>query len=180
MKAVRTLVLIIAFLATCAPIAHLLELPSKLTLDGPLWLSVQQNLYRGWNFLSGPVEVVALVGCLALFFFSRRESEHRTAYLIAAACYLSMILYFFLFNDWVNATLAHWTAATLPADWTKYRLKWETGHALAALFSVIAFVTLLQARIREAAEARVARAEAEAAEADRAGPETHRLTVPAE
>ena len=157
MKAVRTLVLVIAFLATCAPIAHLLELPSKLSLDGPLWLSVQQHLYRGWNFLSGPIELVALICCLGLFFLSGRDREHRNAYLIAAACYLSMILYFYLFNDWVNHALRHWTAATLPANWTAYRLKWETGHALAALFSVIAFVTLLQARIREAAAARAER-----------------------
>jgi hypothetical protein len=161
MKAIRTLVLVIAFLATTAPIAHLLELPSKLALDGPLWLSVQQHLYRGWNFLSGPIELVALAGCLALFFLSRRDSEHRNAYLIAAACYLSMILYFILFNDWVNQALIKWTAATLPANWAEYRLKWETGYALAALFSVIAFATLLQARFRDAATARDARAEAE-------------------
>ena len=160
MKFFRTLVLIIAFLATTAPIAHLLELPSKLSLDGPLWLSIQQHLYRGWNVLYGPIEIVALICCIALFFLSRRNEEHRNAYLIAAVCYLSMILYFFLFNDWVNDTLARWTAATLPRNWTDYRLKWETGHALAALFSVIAFVTLLQARIRESA-AREAEARAE-------------------
>jgi hypothetical protein len=96
---------------------------------------------------------------------SRRDPEHRQAYLIAAVCYLSMILYFFLFNDWVNQALVKWTAATLPADWSQYRLKWETGYALAALFSVIAFATLLHARIREAAAVRA---------------DTDRLTVPAE
>ena len=154
MKAIRTVVLIIAFLATTAPIAHLLELPSKLTLDGPLWLSVQQHLYRGWGMLYGPIEVLALVCCVALFILTRRDPEHRTAYLVAATCYISMILYFFLFNDWVNQTLSNWTAATLPANWSEYRLKWETGHALAALFSLIAFVTLLQARLREGGQRR--------------------------
>jgi hypothetical protein len=168
MKAVRTIVLIIAFLATTAPIGHLLELPFKLSLDGPLWLSVQQHLYPGWGTFYGPIEILALVSCMALFFLSRRDEEHRNAYLIAAACYLSMILYFFLFNDWVNHALIKWTAATLPRNWTEYRLKWETGYALAALFSVIAFVTLLHARIREAAAARDSRAEAD------------RLTMPAE
>ncbi len=33
--------------AVLAPMAHLLELPNKLALDGPLWLAVQQHLYRG-------------------------------------------------------------------------------------------------------------------------------------
>jgi hypothetical protein len=159
-KAIRTIVLAIAFLATMAPIAHLLELPSKLSLDGPLWLSVQQHLYRGWNFLSGPIDIVAFAACVALFLLARRDHEHRNAYLIAAACYLSMILYYYLFNNWVNHALRHWTVATLPANWTDYRLKWETGHALAALFAVIAFVVLLQARIREAS-AREAAADGE-------------------
>jgi len=169
MKAVRTIVLIIAFLATTGPIAHLLELPSKLSLDGPLWLSVQQHLYQGWGALYGaPIEGLALVCCLAMIVVSRRDEERRNTYLIAAACYLSMILYFFLFNDWVNQALIKWTAATLPANWAEYRLKWETGYALAALFSVIAFATLLQARFRDAAAVRDGRADAE------------RLTVPAE
>jgi len=154
MKAIRTVALIIAFLATTAPIAHLLELPSKLALDGPLWLSVQQHLYRGWTSFYSPVAFIALAFSLALFLGTRRDPEHRKAYLVAAFCYLSMILYFFLFNDWVNQTLSNWTAATLPANWTEYRLKWETGYALAALFSIIAFVTLLHARIQEAAAAR--------------------------
>ena len=49
MLALRTATLIIAFIATTAPIAHVLEMISKLTLDGPLWLGVQQHLYRGWG-----------------------------------------------------------------------------------------------------------------------------------
>ncbi len=157
MKAIRTLVLILAFLATTAPIARLLELPAKFSLDGPLWLSMQQHLYLGWNTFYGPVEVLALVGCVVLFVVTRRDEENHNAYLIAAACYLSMILYFFLFNDWVNHTLQAWTAATLPKNWADYRLKLETEHVLAALFSVIAFVTLLRARIQEAAAARAER-----------------------
>jgi len=49
MLALRTATLIIAFIATTAPIAHVLEMISKLTLDRPLWLGVQQHLYRGWG-----------------------------------------------------------------------------------------------------------------------------------
>lgn len=36
--------------------AHVLELPNKLSLDGPLWLAVQQHLYRGWGPYIGPVD----------------------------------------------------------------------------------------------------------------------------
>jgi len=147
-KALRTIVLVIAFLVTTVPIAHLLELPTKLTLEGPLWLSIQQHLYRGWNAVFAPIEVLAMFGSLALFLLSKGD-RHRSAYLIATICYGTMILYFFLFNDFVNRTLSKWTAATLPHDWTAYRLKWETGHALTALFSLVALAVLLQARLRE-------------------------------
>ena len=40
---------------------------------------------------------------------------------------------------------------TLPADWSDYRLRWEAGHALAAFFSIVAFVALIRSRIRAGA-----------------------------
>jgi hypothetical protein len=44
----------LAILAALPPLAHVLELPNKLALDGELWLAVQQHLYRGWGpFLGG-------------------------------------------------------------------------------------------------------------------------------
>jgi hypothetical protein len=67
MLALRTATLIIDFIATTAPIAHVLEMISKLTLDRPLWLGVQQHLYRGWGEIFGPVEIVAFLSTLALF-----------------------------------------------------------------------------------------------------------------
>ena len=66
MLALRSAHLIIAFIATTAPIAHALEMISKLTLDGPLWLGVQRHLYRGWGEVFGPVEIIAFLSTLAL------------------------------------------------------------------------------------------------------------------
>jgi hypothetical protein len=42
----RWLALLIGFPACLAPIAHLLQLPNKLHLDGSLRLAVQQHLYN--------------------------------------------------------------------------------------------------------------------------------------
>jgi hypothetical protein len=150
MLALRTANLIIAFIATTAPIAHALEMISKLTLDGPLWLGIQQHLYRGWGELFGAVEIVAFLSTLALLFFRWRNRSSRHADLIAMVCYAAMLADFFVFNQPVNEALLGWTPATLPADWSNYRLRWEIGHALTALFSVIAFATLIRQRIREA------------------------------
>ena len=151
MAVLRTVNLFLAFIATTAPLAHVLELPSKLTLDGPLWLAIQQHLYRGWGTVFGPVEIAVLVLSGVLLISTWRTSV-RSRYAVAFVCYAGMIAVFFLFNAPVNEALSGWTATTWPADWDAYRLRWEVGHALAATLSVIAFVTLLRQRVRNPGE----------------------------
>jgi hypothetical protein len=56
-----------------------------------------------------------------------------------------MIAVFFVFNAPVNAAVDTWTPATLPADWPAYRLRWEIGHVLAALFSFVGLMALVRA-----------------------------------
>jgi len=50
-----------------------------------------------------------------------------------------MLAAFFVVVAPVNEALAGWTPATLPPDWSSYRLRWELGHAGRA---VLAFITL--------------------------------------
>ena len=149
MFGLRTANLIIAFIATTAPIAHALEMISKLTLDGPLWLGIQQHLYRGWGEIFGPVEIVAFLSTLALLVVTRRHRSSRRAYLVALVCYAAMLADFFVLNRPVNEAVRDWTPVTLPSNWSDYRLRWEIGHSLTALFSVIAFVTLIRRRIHK-------------------------------
>jgi hypothetical protein len=144
MRALRATNLIIAFIATTAPIAHVLEMISKLTLDGPLWLEIQQHLYRGWGEVFGPVEIAALVTTFGLLLASWGDRAKRRAYLIAVVCYAGMLAVFFVFNLPVNKAVSAWTSETLPLDWSEYRLRWEVGHALAALLSIVACVVLLR------------------------------------
>lgn len=67
-------------------------------------------------------------------------------------CYAAMLADFFVFNRPVNEAVRDWTPVTLPSNWSDYRLRWEIGHSLTALFSVIAFVTLIRRRIHEGSE----------------------------
>ena len=124
---------------------------SKLTLDRPLWLGIQQHLYRGWGEIFGTVEIAAFLSTLALLILTWRDRSIRRwrAYLIALACYAAMLADFFIFNLPVNEALRAWTPRTLPANWSDYRLRWEIGHAFTALFSAIAFVILIRRRIHE-------------------------------
>jgi hypothetical protein len=137
--------LVLAFLATLPLAAHVLELPAKLSLDGPMWLTVQQRLYRGWGPIFGPIEIAALATAAWLYFISPAQ---RRSYLIAGVCFALMLVCFFVFNDPVNKAVLGWTVSTLPADWPDYRARWEIGHALAAALSVIAFFVLVVARAR--------------------------------
>ncbi|HEY2531511.1 MAG TPA: hypothetical protein VGJ20_26865 [Xanthobacteraceae bacterium] len=143
--------LILAILAALAPVAHVLELPSKLALDGPLWLAVQQHLYRGWGpLLGGPAEIGALATTLALLVVRRADRRMRGLTLQAAIAYAGMLAVFFVFNAPVNAAVNRWTATTLPGDWPAYRLRWETGHALAALLAAVGLAVLVRAYFVEA------------------------------
>jgi hypothetical protein len=136
-------------LAALAPIAHLLELPNKLDLPGPLWLGIQQNLYRGWGLLIGaPTEIAALAASLALCLAG--HARHGGA--LAVVAYLGMLAVFFLFNNPVNIALDAWTPETLPSDWPAYRARWETGHALAAMLSLIGFLALLRLAVRKSCQ----------------------------
>ena len=85
MAALRTINLFLAFIATTAPLAHVLEVPSKLTLDGALWLAIQQHLYRGWGTVFGPVEIAALVLSGVLLIGTWRTSV-RSGYGVAFVC----------------------------------------------------------------------------------------------
>src|SRR5262245_10653079 len=85
----------ISLIATAVPLAalaaHVLELPNKLRLDGPLWLAVQQNLYRGWGPLVAPFEIAAIAAAWLLVYRARRRPPI-LAWTLAAAVCLSALL----------------------------------------------------------------------------------------
>jgi hypothetical protein len=145
----RPINLALGVLTVFAPMAHVLELPNKLSLDGTLWLAVQQHLYRGWGpFLGGPIEIGALATSLILAYVRRRSSTLRTT-LIAAIGYACMIVAFFLLNLPVNAAVESWTSTTLPSNWATYRLRWEAGHGIAALLALISLTALIWTYAKE-------------------------------
>ena len=126
---------------------------------GPLWVAIQQHLYRGWGpVIGGPIEVAALATTLALLIIRRGRRETGLLTLAAALAYCGMIVTFFVFNNPLNSAVNTWTPASYPSDWQSYRARWETGHALAALLSLFALGALLRAwvieRNREVADRR--------------------------
>ena len=143
--------LLLAAVAVTAPMAHVLELPNKLALDGPIWLAIQQSLYRGWGPIFGPVEIAALLTTIALGVARRGNPPSLWRTILAAAGYAAMLGAFFAFNEPVNSAVTRWTADSLPSDWPDYRLQWEIGHALAAALSIVALSALIGAWWRDEA-----------------------------
>jgi hypothetical protein len=153
-KTLRTSSLVLAVMTITAPMAHVLELPNKMQLDGPLWLAVQKQLYRGWGEIFGPLEILALLAAIMLAIARRKDTPALLWTGAAALSYAMMIAVFFIFNAPVNDAFDGWVAATLPENWPAYRLQWDFGHALAAGLSMAALITLSLVAAKEIAQAR--------------------------
>jgi hypothetical protein len=152
MRTLRIVSIVLAILSLAMPLAHLLELPNKLALDGPLWLAVQQNLYRGWGpFWGGPIEFLALMTSTVLLILSR-DGRTRRLMIVASLAYAGMIASFFFLNRPVNESVMRWAPRNLPQNWASYRTQWELGHSVAFLLSMLGLYTTLRAHIRCALE----------------------------
>lgn len=143
----RWVLLILATVPLAATIAHVVELPNKFLMDGPLWLAVQQRLYYGWGLVVGPFEVGAILLAWVLVVLHRRFRRRFYLALTTAVLFSLCLVVFFVMNQPVNTAFAGWTQASLPPDWPAYRLKWEMGHALSFVFWLAGFLTLVRAMI---------------------------------
>ncbi len=150
----RRLVVASALAVGCAIVdlaalaVHVLELPNKLTLDGPLWLAIQHQLYRSWGPVLGPFEVGAVISAWVLVGMRRGRPTFRST-LTAAGLLTTMFMLFFAVVEPVNQAVAGWTAVSLPADWASYRLRWELGHAVRCLLGVLGLGLLIRAWLAE-------------------------------
>jgi hypothetical protein len=138
---IRFASLLFAALALIPSGAHLLELPNKIDLSGPEYLTVQQ-IYRGWSF-AGIVVFGALISIAMLAFLVRRDRAQFVPVTIALLCVAGTQAIFWTLNYPVNQETQNWT--TLPANWEALRQRWETGHAMSAALNLGALLALIAA-----------------------------------
>lgn len=93
-------------------------------------------------FLGAPSEIGALLSSLAAAVWLRQRDLPYWPMPVACAGYAAMIAVFFVFNQPVNAAVSSWTPQTLPTDWPSYRLRWEAGHATAAILALASVAAL--------------------------------------
>jgi Domain of unknown function (DUF1772) len=128
--------------------AHVLEMPAKLRYDGPLWLQVQHSLYRAYGGIDAAIEAAAIIAAAFLAFFLRDWRPSLLAALAGTVCLAIAFLFVrvMIINP-VNARTANWTRDTLPADWERWRRRWEVSHAVRFVLHLSGFVLLVLATL---------------------------------
>ena len=155
LKLVRYLSLLLVALTLGLTFAHVLEIPGKLRLGGADWLTVQHNLYIAFGVVGAAIEVLGIVLTWLLVLMVRRRRPALWWTLAAAVCVSAGLADWFLLVAPMNAALSVWTPETLPADWTRYRDQWETGHAIHAALFALGFSALVVALLAEPPEDKV-------------------------
>ena len=139
---------ILATLMSLAPgLAHLSELPHKLSLSREQYFTVQQ-IYAGWELFG----IAILVQSIALAMLAWRSArEYYVFRPVMAALILLMLaqMMFWLFTFPANSLTDNWTR--MPADWDMLRHQWEYSHAMGAICQLLGLCCLvgaLFARVR--------------------------------
>ncbi len=146
LKIARFLSVLFVALALAPAMAHLLELPNKMTLSREEYLVVQQ-IYRGWALL-GIVIFGALLATLTLMILVRHNRRIFTLTLVAFLCIAGSLAVFFTFTYPTNQVTNNWTH--LPENWLELRRQWEYSHATGAALYLIALITLLSSVLSRA------------------------------
>ena len=131
--------LLLTSLSMSVAMAHLFELPNKISLSAEEYLVVQQ-IYRGWS-LAGILVIGAMIITLVLVIMVRKSRKVFTLTIIALLCLLGSQILFWVFTFPANRVTDNWT--TLPSNWMELREQWEYSHATGAVLHLIAMITLI-------------------------------------
>jgi hypothetical protein len=140
----RFITITLAALLMGMSFAHTLEMPMKMKVDGPLWLTFQHNLYAYFAIIGGPIEIGAIITStvLAILVRKRKPAFHLT--IAAAFCIVvAFFVVWLVFTREVNEQTARWTAQSIPADWATWRRQWEYSHAVRFVLHLVAFSALV-------------------------------------
>lgn len=148
-KAWRWLTIMLTALSLAPALAHLLEMPAKMTYDGALWLRLQQSLYGAFGTFGGAFEVGAVVTTVVLVILVRQRQPAFGWTLLGALCVVAAHVAFWIWLAPINATIAATAPGTLPADWMGLRSHWEYTHAARAVLQIIALGALVWSVVAE-------------------------------
>lgn len=143
MRTWRFITILIASLSMAMAFCHLLEMPTRMSFDGRLWLTTQA-LYR----LFGPplgaiIEGGAVMTTIILSFLVRQRRPAFWWTLIGTVSIVVAHVIWWMFINPVNAEVSTWAPDAIPADWMRYRSQWEYTHAARAVLQIIGLSALV-------------------------------------
>jgi hypothetical protein len=128
-------------LALGGAIAHLYELPNKISISREHYLIVQRN-YDGWWQLAYVV-AAQLVSIVAALLLSRGNAWIFGWLVLALAGLIGAQAVFWVYTYPADAATFSWTV--LPEAWQALRARWEYSHAAGAILQLVSFVALVVA-----------------------------------
>lgn len=143
-KTGRFLTVLFVGLSMGPAICHLLEMPAKMTYDGPFWLKLLQTLYPpAFGSIGAIFEVGAVITSIILVFLVRHRKSAIGWTILGAICMVAVHASFWIWIAPVNAKMGVMTPETLPIDWTSLRNQWEYTHAARAYLHMVALAALV-------------------------------------
>jgi hypothetical protein len=142
----RFITLMLTALSMGLAFCHLLERPARLGWDGALWTTVTAapgGLYRGFGTIGAVLEVGAVLAAIVLVVLARARRAAFLGSLVGAVLLVASLVAWWVLVAPVNAQIATWSAAALPADWQAWRDQWENGHAVRAVLQIAGLAALI-------------------------------------
>jgi hypothetical protein len=124
-----------------AAYAHALELPGKMRLDGPDYLTVQQ-IYRTFGPVGALLEPGSLLAAAALTATERNRPAAFALGLTGTGLLAAALAAWLARVAPMNAEMETWSREAIPVDWTRVRDQWEYTHAARFALQLAGFVAL--------------------------------------
>jgi hypothetical protein len=150
LKSWRFATIMLTAVALTAALAHLMELPGKMTYDASLYVMLHRTLYPTFGRTAGWAEGFALLLVIGLAGRVRNRGSAFPLTVAAAVCQASAMAVFLVFVHPANLTMASWPLDAIPPDWSGWRDQWEYGHAARAVLQIGALAALVLSVVREA------------------------------
>lgn len=133
-----------------AALAHLMEMPAKMRYERDLYVRLHRTLYNMFGKFAGPTEAFAVVSTGLLALWTRKHQPESAGLTAAAALSLAAADgVFWAAVEPVNRTMGSWPMDAIPADWSRWRDRWEYGHAVRACLATGALATLTLSMLKE-------------------------------
>jgi hypothetical protein len=134
----RFISLLLTALAAGVVLGHVMSRAGKITLPGPLFVTVQNTLYRNWEKSVG-----AFLSTLVVTFLTRGRGVIFALSLAGLVCLAAMLLVWAVFINPINIRVQASTSESLPADWASLRDRWHRLHAIRAISAIAGLSALI-------------------------------------